>query len=196
MNRFSFVVLALLIAPPLPLSAATTATYLAAAAKTAAHAPGKTVTLPDGLKYTELKVGKGAMPRAGQTAVVHYTGTFPDGKKFDSSRDRGQPFEFTVGGLLPGIFSSLFQITAGTTTNLPVSPLPAWLQVSTPMSAVGDGKALMRGVAPACKIVAAKIFDDLRPDATIGTAPPATEPTTAPPTTSTTTPSTVVMIVR
>jgi peptidylprolyl isomerase len=97
MNRFSFVVLALLIAPPLPLSAATTATYHTAAAKTTARSVGKTVTLPDGLKYVELKLGKGAMPRAGQTAVVHYTGTFTSGKKFDSSRDRGQPFEFTLG---------------------------------------------------------------------------------------------------
>ena len=58
----------------------------------------KTVTLPDGLKYTDLKVGKGAVAKAGSSATVHYTGTFPDGKKFDSSRDRNQPFTFTLGG--------------------------------------------------------------------------------------------------
>jgi peptidylprolyl isomerase len=75
-----------------PAAAATSMSYKPAAATTAA----KTVTLPDGLKYTELKVGKGPMPRAGQTAVVHYTGTFLDGKKFDSSRDRGTPFEFVL----------------------------------------------------------------------------------------------------
>jgi peptidylprolyl isomerase len=57
----------------------------------------KTVRLPDGLVYTDLVVGKGAMPKAGQTAIVHYVGTFPDGKKFDSSRDRKQPFAFTLG---------------------------------------------------------------------------------------------------
>lgn len=53
--------------------------------------------LPDGLKYTDVKIGKGALPKAGQTAVVHYTGTFLDGKKFDSSRDRNEPFSFALG---------------------------------------------------------------------------------------------------
>ena len=59
--------------------------------------PANTVTLPDGLKYTDLKVGKGPKPRAGQTAVVHYTGTFLNGKKFDSSRDSGTPLTFVLG---------------------------------------------------------------------------------------------------
>lgn len=69
--------------------------YKPAAAKTSA---AKTVTLADGLKYTDLKVGKGPKPRAGQTAVVHYTGTLLSGKKFDSSRDHGRPpFEFVLG---------------------------------------------------------------------------------------------------
>lgn len=74
--------------------------YKPASAKTVM---AKSVTLPDGLKYTEVKVGKGPMPRAGQTAVVHYTGTFLNGKKFDSSRDRGQPFTFVLGthGVIP-----------------------------------------------------------------------------------------------
>lgn len=73
--------------------------YKPAAATTAS----KSVTLPDGLKYTDVKVGKGPTPRAGQTAVVHYTGTFLDGKKFDSSRDRGTPFTFVLGthGVIP-----------------------------------------------------------------------------------------------
>lgn len=55
------------------------------------------VTTPSGLKYTELKEGTGATPKKGQTVVVHYTGTLENGTKFDSSRDRGQPFSFKLG---------------------------------------------------------------------------------------------------
>lgn len=52
---------------------------------------------PDGYRYYVMEQGEGAPVELGQTAVVHYTGWFTDGKKFDSSRDRGQPFEFSVG---------------------------------------------------------------------------------------------------
>ncbi|HEX8285998.1 MAG TPA: FKBP-type peptidyl-prolyl cis-trans isomerase [Pyrinomonadaceae bacterium] len=58
---------------------------------------GAEVTTPSGLKYTDLVVGDGPSPRAGQTAVVHYTGTLIDGTKFDSSRDKGQPLTFVFG---------------------------------------------------------------------------------------------------
>jgi peptidylprolyl isomerase len=54
-------------------------------------------TTPSGLKYQDLKPGEGATPQAGQTVVVHYTGWLTDGKKFDSSVDRGQPFKFRLG---------------------------------------------------------------------------------------------------
>jgi len=50
-----------------------------------------------GLYYEVLEEGSGATVAPGQTAVVHYTGWLPDGTKFDSSRDRGQPFSFGVG---------------------------------------------------------------------------------------------------
>ncbi len=50
-----------------------------------------------GLKYVELKEGNGDSPKAGQTVTVHYTGWLEDGKKFDSSVDRGTPFEFLIG---------------------------------------------------------------------------------------------------
>lgn len=55
------------------------------------------VTTPSGLKYEDVKVGDGATPKSGQKVVVHYTGTLDDGTKFDSSRDRGQPFKFNIG---------------------------------------------------------------------------------------------------
>src|SRR5215212_10255379 len=58
---------------------------------------GQEVTTPSGLKYTDTKVGTGAEAKAGQTVSVHYTGTLTDGKKFDSSKDRGQPFNFPLG---------------------------------------------------------------------------------------------------
>lgn len=56
------------------------------------------VTTASGLKYSDLKVGTGAEAKAGQTAVVHYTGWLTNGTKFDSSKDRGQPFSFPLGG--------------------------------------------------------------------------------------------------
>jgi peptidylprolyl isomerase len=55
------------------------------------------ITTPSGLKYTDLTVGTGATPTKSKPVSVHYTGTLTDGKKFDSSRDRGTPFKFTIG---------------------------------------------------------------------------------------------------
>ena len=52
---------------------------------------------PSGLKYVDLVEGKGAAPKKGQVVQVHYTGWLENGTKFDSSVDRGQPFEFTLG---------------------------------------------------------------------------------------------------
>jgi FKBP-type peptidyl-prolyl cis-trans isomerase len=58
---------------------------------------GAEVTKPSGLKYVDLTVGTGQSPKPGQTISVHYTGTLENGKKFDSSRDRGQPADFVIG---------------------------------------------------------------------------------------------------
>jgi peptidylprolyl isomerase len=61
----------------------------------------KMTKTPSGLQYEDTKVGTGASPQKGQTAVVHYTGWLWEngakGKKFDSSVDRGTPFSFPVG---------------------------------------------------------------------------------------------------
>jgi len=55
------------------------------------------VTMPDGLKYTDDQVGTGTAAEKGKTVSVHYTGWLLDGTKFDSSRDRNQPFSFPLG---------------------------------------------------------------------------------------------------
>jgi FKBP-type peptidyl-prolyl cis-trans isomerase FkpA len=52
---------------------------------------------PSGLRYQDVAVGSGTTATAGKTVSVHYTGWLPNGEKFDSSRDRNQPFGFTLG---------------------------------------------------------------------------------------------------
>ena len=57
----------------------------------------ETITTASGLQITVIEVGTGDKAEAGKTAVVHYTGWLLDGTKFDSSVDRGTPFEFQLG---------------------------------------------------------------------------------------------------
>ena len=71
--------------------AATASPAPAPAAETKVH------RLASGLVYEDEVVGSGTMADNGLTATVHYTGWLLDGTKFDSSRDRGQPFQFQVG---------------------------------------------------------------------------------------------------
>ena len=55
------------------------------------------ITTASGLKYADEKIGDGAEAKKGQVVRVHYTGYLTNGTKFDSSRDRGEPFEFKLG---------------------------------------------------------------------------------------------------
>ena len=85
----------------LALAAALTAILPTAASAQVGAQVGTTVTTPSGLKVTDTVVGTGATPRRGQTCVMHYTGWLyqngAKGQKFDSSLDRGRPFEFPIG---------------------------------------------------------------------------------------------------
>jgi FKBP-type peptidyl-prolyl cis-trans isomerase FkpA len=66
----------------------------------AAKEAGALVT-KSGLVYLALKEGSGANPGATDTVKVHYKGTFPDGKEFDSSYSRGKPIEFPLNRVIP-----------------------------------------------------------------------------------------------
>jgi FKBP-type peptidyl-prolyl cis-trans isomerase FkpA len=81
------------------LAGATQATAQDATLAAAAKEPGAKVTA-SGLVIRMLKEGKGTQPTAASTVKVHYKGTFPDGKEFDSSYKRGEPIEFPLTGVI------------------------------------------------------------------------------------------------
>jgi peptidylprolyl isomerase len=89
-------------------AAALALTAVLAPLTSAPAANSQVITMPDGLKYADDKIGSGAAAAAGAKVTVHYTGWLDEngakGKKFDSSRDRGEPFTFTLGAqeVIPG----------------------------------------------------------------------------------------------
>jgi len=70
-----------------------------AVTQAAAKEAGAVVT-PSGLVYRSLKDGTGAAPKATDTVKVHYRGTFPDGREFDSSYKRNEAIEFPLSGVI------------------------------------------------------------------------------------------------
>ncbi len=102
-------------------------------------------TTPSGLKYSVLVAGKdGKHPKTGEKVKVHYTGWLLDGTKFDSSRDRGAPTEFTVGQVIQGWNEALELMTVGARWKLTIPP------------ALGYGA---RGMPPTIPADATLIFD-------------------------------------
>lgn len=83
--------------PTPEVSASPTASPSPNGSPTATPVPGKLIKLPSGLEIQTLVPGTGAEVKSGDTVAVNYLGTLTDGKKFDSSYDRGQPFAFQVG---------------------------------------------------------------------------------------------------
>lgn len=77
--------------------------------------PADTITPMDKLEITDVRTGTGSAVKSGDTIVVHYTGTLADGKKFDSSLDRGQPFttQIGVGRVIPGWDQGLIGMKVG-----------------------------------------------------------------------------------
>lgn len=86
--------------------------------------PPQQVTTSSGLKYVDLVIGAGESPKPGQTVIVHYTGTFEDGIKFDSSVDRGQPFSFPIGAgrVIKGWDEGLMTMKVGGKRKLIIPP--------------------------------------------------------------------------
>lgn len=82
------------------------------------------VKTASGLSYTELVKGTGAAPVSGKTVTVHYTGTLENGKKFDSSVDRGQPFVFRIGAgeVIPGWDEGIISMRVGGKRKLVIPP--------------------------------------------------------------------------
>jgi FKBP-type peptidyl-prolyl cis-trans isomerase len=89
-----------------------------------AKTTGKGTKTASGLQYWELKKGTGAVAKKDQTVKVHYTGWLTDGKKFDSSVDRGEPIEFKLGAgmVIPGWDEGIAGMKVGGKRQLRIPP--------------------------------------------------------------------------
>jgi FKBP-type peptidyl-prolyl cis-trans isomerase len=87
-------------------------------------AKGETKTTKAGVKYETLKEGNGEEATSGSKVKVHYVGTLEDGKEFDSSRKRGEPFTFTIGsgGVIQGWDEGVAGMKVGERRKLIVPP--------------------------------------------------------------------------
>ena len=84
----------------------------------------KVITTKSGLKYIDVTVGDGDEAKKGNKVSVHYTGWLKDGKKFDSSKDRGEPFEFPLGAgrVIKGWDEGVAGMKVGGTRKLIIPP--------------------------------------------------------------------------
>jgi peptidylprolyl isomerase len=85
---------------------------------------GTEVTTASGLKYVDILEGTGVSPHTGQMVSVHYAGTLENGTKFDSSYDRGKPFEFRIGmgSVIKGWDEGLMSMKVGGKRKLIIPP--------------------------------------------------------------------------
>lgn len=102
-----------------------------APANTTAAAPAAETT-PTGLVYRVLKAGSGASPQASDTVRVHYRGTFPDGREFDSSYSRGQPAQFPLNRVIRCWTEGVQKMQVGGKAALVCPPAIAYGERGTP----------------------------------------------------------------
>jgi len=90
----------------------------------AAESISETVTTPTGLGYVDIVLGTGKPVNKGDTVTVHYDGYLEDGKKFDSSRDRGKPFsvEIGIGHVIKGWDEGVVSMKVGGKRKLIIPP--------------------------------------------------------------------------
>ncbi len=92
----------------------------------------KAVKKDDGLQYEDLKVGDGKECPAGASVKVHYTGWLPDGTKFDSSVDRGQPASFSLNQVVKGWGEGIPGMKIGGKRKLVIPPTLGYGEAGTP----------------------------------------------------------------
>ena len=97
-----------------------------AASAAAAGAAPAAVTTPSGLVYRSLKEGAGASPTATDRVQVHYRGTLPDGKEFDSSYARGKPAEFPLNRVIACWTEGVQRMKVGGKASLTCPPAIAY----------------------------------------------------------------------
>ena len=127
-------------------TATTSASGMSATTKTEAPAgASKEVTLPSGLKYQDLVVGAGAEAVTGAMVSVHYTGVLTDGRKFDSSVDRGQPYRFKLGAreVIQGWDEGIVGMRVGGKRKLTIPPGLAYGAGGYPGTIIGPNATLV-----------------------------------------------------
>ena len=108
----------------------------------AAAEPGAQVS-PSGLVYRSLKEGSGANPAATDVVKVHYRGTFPDGKEFDSSVARGQPASFPLNRVIKCWTEGVQKIKVGGKAKLACPAAIAYGERGTPGGPIPPGATLL-----------------------------------------------------
>lgn len=117
----------------------------AAAAGPGTGSAAETVTTASGLQYTILAEGTGGKPRRGQTVETHYTGWLTDGTLFDSSRERDEPFSFTVGQgeVIAGFDEALLDMRVGERRRIILPPELGYGEAGIPSGPIPPNATLV-----------------------------------------------------